>query len=716
MPGYEENETKICTQCEIGSFKQNYGNNKCKKCTEVGLIGSHTTTRHKASTKFEDCICDMGYFDQDGVSWCKACPIGKYNDEKGRKNDCKDCPWQTLAPEASTSEKNCQSCKIDSYPNDTIKHPYPTTDNPKHWIKCNTIQESDYKSCDSTVDYHIPPDYPDNQHGTIGSVYGRGHYRSECEDPELLSTGNIQATWTNVCGRDQSFHWARKDYFEQGGIFCTCKPGMFYHRKSCDGIHFLYYCLNPLTQQREGECDQELIVQSCNYGYTTLTMDGRFKPRSEDLNIVNSLDAEGTNAYIFDEHHSTNEIYKISNYNEEDHRTWMKYTGAVEAEYNRNNGGCEYKTVDNNQHACGMQPTRMLREHKEDYCFPCSPGTYQETKPGNDNYGFCVKCPEDTYTAETGEYNRNYSHGEVQYPNPCKNVSSPCHKTYGTSKYNGATGENYTPRDHCMKTFHNYITDNVAWSLKYELGTWKLIQSDKERASIVLNGDDKIAENINDKGIDPKISIKIQGNKLEDLDNPGGDTDKKEYCTKQNGVDSDKICDNAEIGCSISGASVILKCTLFENSAYTFTEMQHCAGGWMKEDTKLKIKISDIDSCTHNLLFAGEEEFKIEDKIINGNYVWESKRDGGGTFQLVKSSEQNKDKEYELWLIDGNDNETYPETTNWLQQYGIGPKWLGSVNLGDKKLKNVPGCPEEESITLLMTFSDEKCKRIIYKN
>lgn len=706
-PGFEPDDYGTCVECIQGYFKEDYGPSKCRKCTDITSAWSHTTTKKTGTKSGDECVCQKGYYDQLGHDFCAECPIGKYSDTVGAVDDCTPCPWQTLAPAGSVSEEDCNNCTINSYPKKDYGL-YPTADLPDEWKKCLTIENSRYKSCDSSVTYQTDPNYPTNQHGTVLS---RGFDRYECEDPEYFGVpGNSDVTKevTNVCGRDQSHGWANDANHDRNDIYCTCKPGMFYRRTSCNLLH-IYYCLNPLTEiiiDEECGITSLPVPRSCDYGYTTLTMDGRFHPLENDRGDSEvSLTAE---PYVFDEYHTTNRIYYRHNYVESDPTTWMKYTGAVEAEYNSVHGGCGRDRVYQNQHACGMQPTRLKIEDKETHCFPCFPGTYQETGRGEKGYGFCLKCPKNTYKNESGGHNHNID-------NMCKNRSSDCHTVKGEETYNGATWEEYNPRGHCMKTFHGRDTDETTWTLIYEAKAWKLRQSGNERASIQIDG--KIAEDINDiDGSNYEINIQISGSPLTNLIHPDEEPSNEEYCTKEEDDEKYKICDFKKIGCGIGNADVSLKCVSWGKSSFTFSEILDCPGGWEKTDTKMTIDITHPDSCTLDILFDGKKEFNIEDKIINGKYVWESNRDRGGKFQLVKSSVKDADQGYELWLVDGNENEKYPETTNWLQQYRIGPKWLGSVDLGQKKLKNVPGCPEEQSMPFIWNSDDKKCKRRIYEN
>ena len=76
-PGYyrDSENTGACLACEEGTYQAGINTESCESCR------LHKTTKSKASTSIEDCVCDRGFAGAPGDAVCERCERGSYADE-----------------------------------------------------------------------------------------------------------------------------------------------------------------------------------------------------------------------------------------------------------------------------------------------------------------------------------------------------------------------------------------------------------------------------------------------------------------------------------------------------------------------------------------------------------------------------------------------------------------------------------------------------------
>ncbi|ELU09492.1 hypothetical protein CAPTEDRAFT_223674 [Capitella teleta] len=107
-PPGQEDVSGVCTDCEIGYYKDEQGIQACDLCpvdfitADVGSVNEST-----------DCIvpnCSAGSY-KNG-SGCSPCPVGKYQDQKWQ-DECKACPdGGSTTEEGSDSVNDCNPCGL----------------------------------------------------------------------------------------------------------------------------------------------------------------------------------------------------------------------------------------------------------------------------------------------------------------------------------------------------------------------------------------------------------------------------------------------------------------------------------------------------------------------------------------------------------------------------------------------------------------------------
>ena len=101
QPGYYR-DNGVCTACAQGAYKSETGDAACSSCSATD---SNTNTLSTASTSVSDCLCVANYELRDGS--CQACPAGGAKHIIG--NDaCIDCTdFATLADNGVHAASSC---------------------------------------------------------------------------------------------------------------------------------------------------------------------------------------------------------------------------------------------------------------------------------------------------------------------------------------------------------------------------------------------------------------------------------------------------------------------------------------------------------------------------------------------------------------------------------------------------------------------------------
>lgn len=100
-PGYQGGGTDVsgCTACDIGKFKTTTASDEsCTSC------GEGYTTTATGSTSSAACVCDAGYYPNNGG--CSACPTGFYKPSAGN-TACTICPTGSSSAAGSTAVTDC---------------------------------------------------------------------------------------------------------------------------------------------------------------------------------------------------------------------------------------------------------------------------------------------------------------------------------------------------------------------------------------------------------------------------------------------------------------------------------------------------------------------------------------------------------------------------------------------------------------------------------
>ncbi|XP_055867490.1 uncharacterized protein LOC106068145 isoform X2 [Biomphalaria glabrata] len=109
----------ICTDCDIGFYKELPGNDSCTKCPPgYTTLGTGSTSNSSCNILH----CEQGFFSRDNIS-CSICPNGTYKNLTGNQ-PCVKCPMNTTTPRGGgTDIKDCSlDCPTICIPNDPCKY------------------------------------------------------------------------------------------------------------------------------------------------------------------------------------------------------------------------------------------------------------------------------------------------------------------------------------------------------------------------------------------------------------------------------------------------------------------------------------------------------------------------------------------------------------------------------------------------------------------
>ena len=178
-----EDDNTQCSVCLAGTYKEAIGTAPCDDCgagkysnaiastTETNCVDcpddSHTDDTGK--TTISDCICDPGFYQNDGADTCAVCTPGYYclgtSDNEGRipcpgfigsppisnspqgSDELVDCVCEPGYYENNPETGTCADCPANFYCNDDVRHPCPTPNTQSQ------LNSDDYTDCKCTQGY-----------------------------------------------------------------------------------------------------------------------------------------------------------------------------------------------------------------------------------------------------------------------------------------------------------------------------------------------------------------------------------------------------------------------------------------------------------------------------------------------------------------------------------------------------------------------------------
>ncbi|XP_055866795.1 uncharacterized protein LOC106070475 isoform X2 [Biomphalaria glabrata] len=114
----KEYKNNICSECNIGFYKDRNANSNCTKCPD------HKITLGQGSSSITNCSithCELGFYSMDNI-FCLNCPIGTYKNFTGNQQ-CLHCPSnRTTTQYGSTDITNCSfaHCVLGFYSMDNM--------------------------------------------------------------------------------------------------------------------------------------------------------------------------------------------------------------------------------------------------------------------------------------------------------------------------------------------------------------------------------------------------------------------------------------------------------------------------------------------------------------------------------------------------------------------------------------------------------------------
>lgn len=99
-----------CSPCPQGTYRKQFFQDVCKPC-DAGFTTVSTGAVLKEECNVKD--CDLGYKLSADLKSCEACPVGQYQDEKGKKT-CKTC--QSAYTTLSTASNKSTDCIMNCQP------------------------------------------------------------------------------------------------------------------------------------------------------------------------------------------------------------------------------------------------------------------------------------------------------------------------------------------------------------------------------------------------------------------------------------------------------------------------------------------------------------------------------------------------------------------------------------------------------------------------
>ena len=103
---FEYSNTRICTDCGSGTYQNETGTIRCKRCP----TGKYSTGLGKMSSS-ACAFCSVGDYFVSSSTSCKSCEAGKYQDQgNAAVVTCKNCPSGKTSSARSTSSSSCVFC------------------------------------------------------------------------------------------------------------------------------------------------------------------------------------------------------------------------------------------------------------------------------------------------------------------------------------------------------------------------------------------------------------------------------------------------------------------------------------------------------------------------------------------------------------------------------------------------------------------------------
>ena len=108
---FEYSNTRICTDCGSGTYQNETGTIRCKRCP----TGKYSTGLGKMSSS-ACAFCSVGDYFVSSSTSCKSCEAGKYQDQgNAAVVTCKNCPSGKTSSARSTSSSSCVFCSAGYY-------------------------------------------------------------------------------------------------------------------------------------------------------------------------------------------------------------------------------------------------------------------------------------------------------------------------------------------------------------------------------------------------------------------------------------------------------------------------------------------------------------------------------------------------------------------------------------------------------------------------
>ncbi|UKK00779.2 hypothetical protein MACK_000853 [Theileria orientalis] len=214
-PGYymDKDSNNVCTECPENHYKSYVSNDLCTKCDE-----NSSTSGKKASTSKEQCVCDPGYYFDNGCVSChfndRYCPGGviEIKDNKGAIRIVTQtpikCPLNTEITPGVDNASSIKFCKCKK------GYSFVSEDDVMNTKICAPCSPGTYKS--SVMDSNCNGLCTQNAtslHGAVSSnqcfcrygyYYLEGGVCSKCMEGAMCEGGLIDKSDTNGIGTDNN--------------------------------------------------------------------------------------------------------------------------------------------------------------------------------------------------------------------------------------------------------------------------------------------------------------------------------------------------------------------------------------------------------------------------------------------------------------------------------------------------------------------------------
>lgn len=296
-PSDKNNNIKICTECEPGTFKSTNSNSSCNFCATDTFSSNKSATSCSAcyenSATFgqkgmAQCLCNAGFAGASGYLTCNECPFNHFKTTHGNFNCtlCSKCDaGQRVLHECnSTHDTVCHDCQrhSTSFNGNTLKYclcnsgyefvnntcspcpqGYAKASNMNNSIMCQQCANNLYATQPATVQCLACSSHcPENQYitkvCTAGeditctncSICAAGTYPNPKCGPDFLD--NLHDTNCTLCPADsfceanQIFSCPLHSHSKRGSVSiknCTCRDGFFeIENNICDVCGYDFYC------------------------------------------------------------------------------------------------------------------------------------------------------------------------------------------------------------------------------------------------------------------------------------------------------------------------------------------------------------------------------------------------------------------------------------------------------------------------------------------